>query len=224
MYFYYRAGNMAKVKEVYASIPKGNNRPPQRSAGFYELIAEGHPDGLVKGYDKQEGVHYERVFKNGRLNGPARDLDDKGRSVKEFAFVDGLINGAMKVYQEGKLDEEWTYQNDMTTGTTKQYFPNGKLKCTWTYENDKANGPAVCYNSDGKLESESNYQYGFRRGAQKSYYPEGALWARENYELGELDGRQEYFDRKGIKTEEDLYKEGALIKRELFNEHAKGSS
>lgn len=216
MYFYYRVGDMVKVKAVYPMVPKSKFKSLQRTAGFYELITQTHSDGVIKGLDKDNGIFYERMFKNGRLNGPARDFDEKGHLINAFGFLNGVINGTWKIYRDNKLEQEWTYQEDKAQGTSKQYFADGKLKCTWMYENGKADGPFSCYDPDGRLEWEGAFKDGFRNGIQRTYHSNGKLWALENYKLGDKDGLQQYFDDKGIKTAEGLYKDGVSVMTKLL--------
>lgn len=213
LYAYYRAGNMEKVKFYYEqSLAKGSTLiPTSGGIGFVEMIAVFHPDGVVKKFDLSRKVAYERSFRNGRLDGPARDYDEKGNLLNDFYYVDGLLNGVWKIYRDGRLVSEWPYKDDNVQGVVKEYYSDVRTKCDWVYVDHKAHGPYRCYTEDGKLEYSGSYRSGFKDGEFKTYHRNGPLWAVNRYYLGDLNGEQELYDEKGVKIAESQYNQGVQV-------------
>ncbi len=217
LYGYYRAGDASKVKEMQAKIPKAGISP-LRGIGLASLLAQDHADGEVTGFDPQKMVRYERRFKDGKLEGPARDLNKDGGLLDEFNYSNGLINGPWKVYKRSRLREEWNYKDDMADGVVKQYTPDGRIKCSWTYAEGQANGPYACFYPNGKVQWQGSYKNGFPDGLEQSYYESGVPDTKQQYKLGDIDGQQQYFDENGRIAAEYLYKEGKVIRHKIYRD------
>jgi len=215
LYGYYRAGDTPKVKELQAIIPKGIISP-LRGLGLTALLAQDHADEKVTGFDPQKSIRYERSFMNGRLNGPARDFSKDGQLLNDFNYSDGLINGSWKIYNNGRLQEEWDYKEDMADGFSKQYASDGKLKCSWSFANGQRNGPYTCFYPNGILQWQGYYKIGFLDGLDQSYYENGMLTSKQHYKLGDMDGQQQYFDEKGKIVSEYIYKDGKVVQLKIY--------
>ena len=138
MYFYYRAGDMVKARQVYALLPKSRpqfrsqSQSEKRTAGFYDLIVQTHPDGFIKGFDKDAGIIYERMFKNNRLDGPARDFDDKGHLIN--AHLNLLMGWSMVIGRSIKRE------NLINSGHAKMIWPKVRSRSIFPMANSNVRG------------------------------------------------------------------------------------
>jgi TonB family protein len=96
-------------------------------------------------------------------------------------------NGVVKTYyDDGAIESEISYVNDILDGVTIYYFQNGNVKEEIPFSLGKVNGPHRVYYSNGLLREEKNMAYGVMDGLSKIYHENGALKEALNYENGKL--------------------------------------
>jgi antitoxin component YwqK of YwqJK toxin-antitoxin module len=136
--------------------------------------------------------------------------DEWGDLEGECEMVNGLKNGTFKEYctEEGFIEEETNYKNDIKDGPYKSYYEN-KLVEEGNYVNDKRNGISTCYYENGKTESTVNYINDKRDGVFTSYHENGKIESTQTFSEGNpLDDVVKHFDEEGRLSGEDNYKNG----------------
>jgi TonB family protein len=99
-----------------------------------------------------------------------------------LAFAqEGLIKA---YYDNGKVESEINYSNNVREGEAKFYYENGNIKEERTYANGKVEGLVKKYNPDGKLEEVFNIENGRRQGPTSLYDSAGVYLSDIDFENG----------------------------------------
>ncbi len=86
-----------------------------------------YPDGANKKYYEDGVIREDCSYKNGKLNGPCKHYDVKGRLYQELSYVDGKIDGPNKAYAEdGKIRMDELWSNGQLVGYTS-YNQDGSI-------------------------------------------------------------------------------------------------
>lgn len=138
------------------------------------------------------------AYRNGKLDGIAREYDEKGKVVKGVVFKDG------KPIATGIVDDRGLFQNSW-----REFYPNGNTKAEGRYRNGKRIGKWQFFFIGGELEQEGVFNNrGEYDGDWIWYYPSGAKRITQTYLNGKEDGEfKEYFEDGAIIAQGD-YIEG----------------
>ncbi len=141
-----------------------------------EVKTEYHANGTPK---------ITATYKNGQLEGVAREYDTTGKVVKGIVFKEG------KPVASGIVDDRGLFQD-----TWKEFYPDGKVKAEGRYRNGKRSGKWRFYYPEGELEQEGTFNNkGEYDGDWTWYYPSGAVRITQTYVNGVEDGDfREYFE------------------------------
>ncbi|HAH32049.1 MAG TPA: hypothetical protein DCL44_07025 [Elusimicrobia bacterium] len=121
-----------------------------------------------------------------------------------------IPDGAVKLYEKGKLRTVLIYKNGKANGMAKEYYPAGKIKAEQNWLDDKLDGSYRAYNEDGKINTEAYFKNGKRNGIAKLYYPNGTLLSEINYKDGKMEGTYKDYSKKGVIQSEKVYTNGML--------------
>lgn len=85
-------------------------------------------------------------------------------------------NGIVKdFYPDGQLKTEWRCQNGHLNGVSKLYFENGTVEKESSYADDVRQGVTNSYYESGELKSICNFKDGELDGDHKIFYENGTL-------------------------------------------------
>lgn len=140
-------------------------------------------------------------------------------------------------WENGNLKSELPYKGGKLNGTARWYYEDGTIQLEVHYVDDVIHGPSTRYHDNGRKETEENYEHGLRQGmaveysyagvrAEKMFYVNDTLhgpyrkW-HGNKELqisgefvnGLFDGTWLYFDDYGELIGEGKYKAGSGVQR-----------
>ncbi len=105
--------------------------------------------------------------------------------VAAFPFY--AQNGIVKTYYEdGSIESELSYVNDILDGVSIFYFPNGNIREEISISYGKAQGIHKKYFPNGLIKEERSKKEGMLDGISKIYFENGALKQMLNYENGLL--------------------------------------
>jgi len=109
-----------------------------------------------------------------------------------------------KNYPNGNIMEEYTVNKEQKkNGEYKLYFENGKVKETATYQNDQLIGVRTMYYENGNIETEENYtEPNVLNGEYKTYYDNGQLKLVKIYKNNAIQGTLKVFYPTGKIKEE----------------------
>ena len=93
---------------------------------------------IEKKYDSSVNIWIETPYKNGKVDGIAKEYYEKGKLARETPYKNGKREGIEKWYYEsGNLESEIPHKNDEAHGNLKYYTEDGKLLALLKAENGK---------------------------------------------------------------------------------------
>ncbi len=128
--------------------------------------------------------------------------DDNTKEEPKSINKDGLIK---KYRDDGTLQSEIFYKNNLRDGVSKSYDKEGKLQLQIPYKEGLKNGKAKLFFSNGNLRRETEYSMGKINGTRKTYWSNGSISSSLSYKEGlPANDLQEYMKSGKIKTNEKL--------------------
>ncbi len=110
---------------------------------------------VKKEYYENGKIHFERTFKDGKLQGEYKEFYPNGVLKNVKIFVAGEVEGVTKQYNEnGKLTAELTRdRGQMGWWLTKQYeyYPGGSLKSEYMYNQKTQEGYRKDFYENGQM-------------------------------------------------------------------------
>lgn len=101
------------------------------------------------------------IYKDGNPEGISRDYQKPAILLKEIPYKNGLLDGMVKLFDNGMPIAEIPFKNDSANGVAKYYTSGGVLLHEIPYLKNKVNGTERWYNEkSGKLESEIDWVNG----------------------------------------------------------------
>ena len=187
---------------------------------------DGRLDGPAKNYYKTGGLAAEFTFKNGKLEGDVKHYYEDGQLWAQMHFVDGLLQGEVtEYYEDGKVRKQAFFKDSRQEGAMTR-FDRSKDGPTWIamtgeYRDNKKDGMFKFCGPDGELRSEDSYKEGKLNGKSKSYFTNGSISGEGMYTDGKKDGLfKSYYPDGTLKVERD-YKDGAVQAVRQFNRNGK---
>ncbi len=174
-----------------------------------------HPSG---------GVYRHCEYSNGHLDGPFIELDIKGKTVREIAFVSGKRTSSDVEYFKNRtkkaeysvwitmisqsqddFDSLTFYEPQASKETVRHgeftvYHANGKPQMRGNYERGELSGPSESWYADGQRESLGEYSNGSQTGKWTWWHANGMRKAEAVFRDGQVDGEMLTWDETGNKT------------------------
>jgi len=149
---------------------------------------------------------------------------ENGNIERETIYKNNVYNGIIKFYYDnGNLQSTCIYVDGVQNGETKSYFENGQINIIGLFINDKQEGVSTLFYENGKKHFEANYKNGLLDGLLKGYDENGILQLEINYKSNELDGEyKEYYSNGKIKVY-SLFENGSekIEKSKYYDEMGK---
>jgi len=164
------------------SCNKGNESTPTSNAsiegytatshGNYNKLTSEHPEGSIKEegferngnregtwlkYDKEGNLIGITSYMDGKINGPAIEMNNRGQIIKKQYFKEDVPHGIHGEYKFGRATKEVKYVDGKMNGLYQEFYNDGKPQRTITYENGEMNGPMKYYNDKGEVTLEYTY-------------------------------------------------------------------
>jgi len=120
----------------------------------------------------------------------------------------------LRLHENGVIDEQGAYENDLEIGRWKWWYENGQRKAIGQFENGLEVGTWTWWHENGAVLGEGQYENGEGYGPWKLYHENGNLWKEGNYVGGELSGRWSFYFPSGMVDEEHtgIYEAGVKVK------------
>lgn len=99
----------------------------------------------------------KEFYSQGNQNGLSYEYEKNGliSSIKNFA--NDTIKGLYEVYERGKLDRSYSYDNGKQNGPFKTFYANGSIKSEGFLVNGSANFEKLYYWQNGVISKRENY-------------------------------------------------------------------
>jgi len=173
--------NLKKImKELNIAEPKIKSL--EKEAAFLEIN--------IKNENDKPKLDLVTRFKRWHQNG---QLERQGN------LISGKKDGLWKNWQEdGKIDTEYHYKDDILHGRFYVYYSNGKLEKRGSYLKGKRDSIwEWWYESSEKLQAVKHYKDNEFHGLLSGYYENGSLEVEGNYINGKRDGLWQWWHENG---------------------------
>lgn len=139
----------------------------------------------------------ENYNNKGKQNGLNTAYTQNGLLNLKINYANDAINGIYEVYDNGKLNQTYYYENDKQIGPYKTFYPDGALKTEGYFIDDSYNFEHYNYWQNGTV-------------SRKNYYIEGDLSTSITYDnKGKEENTIDYKNKTGKYT--TVYNNGAII-------------
>ena len=131
---------------------------------FERSYKEGKLHGMSTFYYKNSSsIKEQREYKNDKLDGVYRLLNENGNEYFLEHYKNGLLHGLkrMKKKETQQILVEINYANGKLHGEKREYHREGWLECVRQYQNGQMQS-ALCYDKNGKPKSEFKLGIGWR--------------------------------------------------------------
>jgi antitoxin component YwqK of YwqJK toxin-antitoxin module/Tfp pilus assembly protein PilF len=146
----------------------------------------------------------QEFYNQGKQNGLSYDYHKNGLIYSIKNFTNDTINGLYEVYENGKLDRNYSYEKGKQNGPFKTFYPDGALKSEGFFINGSTNFEKITYWQNGTV-------------LKREQYIEDVLTSSKTYNLkGEKENDVNYKNQKG-KFTESYYNITKQINSELVN-------
>ena len=179
-----------------------NNGKPERINHY----VDGLLDGETFYIDQNGNTTKKETYKNGKKNGPEHIIANN-MLEQENNYVDDVLDGIIKKYNQQNLVEEISYKSGKRDGISKKYLENGSWSET-EYKNDVLNGIARSFYPDKTVAETVNYADNQRNGLAEKFNQKGVRTSSENYKNGKLEGISRKFNEAGELEKVSYYVNG----------------
>ena len=116
-------------------------------------------------YEATGDTNVVETYNKGRFEGPYRVYYENGKLELEANYVNNVMEGEVhKYYETGELMEVVNFQDNEENGPFKEYYANGNVKTEGFYMNgDNEHGLLKMFNENGELVKTMNCQHGVCR-------------------------------------------------------------
>lgn len=138
---------------------------------------EGKQEGLFLLYSTSGILLDEANFKNGERHGLTRQFDpESGKLVVEGSYHNGQMDGVWTQYypNTGSTAMVQTYRDGVLDGPAQQYYEDGQIQVDMNYVNDVPTGPYKAYYSNGQLQADGTLENGEYSDDIKLYAEDGS--------------------------------------------------
>lgn len=149
---------------------------------------------------------------------------EDGKIEREATYKNNVYNGKINFYYEnGNLQESDNYVNGVQDGESRIYFENGQINIIGFYKNDKREGFSTIYYESGIKHYEANFVNDLLEGLIKQYDENGILQYAINYKSNVLDGEYKEFYTNGKVKVYTVFENGIEIhdKAQYYDEMGK---
>lgn len=161
----------------------------QERNGIYFAVNEDNPySGKVTNSYDNDQKKFEKVYKNGELN--------------------GLSTGW---YENGQKKWEAEYKNSKLDGKSAKWYSSGQNQFEKEYADGELNGISIKWYSNGQKKSEIAYKSDQLSGNYKTWYENGQQVVKGKNKSGKMKGNWTYWDSNGNKEQEVEYADGKIV-------------
>lgn len=175
---------------------------------FNQLDNEGNKTGIWRVYFKNGQIKSEISFKGGKMDGLAKEFDNKGKLLNISEMNNGveasdpggvvIIDLYKEYHPNGTVKLIGGFNKGLKSGIFREYALDGELKRAYIYKRDTLM-------SEGMIQAG-----GIFVDEWTNYYEDGSIKSKGNYAAGLKDGKWTYFFRNGKKEQEGVIKKNVL--------------
>ncbi len=175
-----------------------------------EYYSNGIKDGISIQFDRKGKMTLVENYKNGLAHGQTIYYGQFSEiPLSETEFVNGKKTGLFRQYYDnGKIQEESYFKEDLKNGFSKWYNKNGRMIATYQYVNGNFDGVQKTYYENDTVSSVYYFKDNKLSGDSKEYYRNGKVKVAGKYIMGEKDGAWIEYDELGKTQKVTKFKNG----------------
>lgn len=184
---FYRSGELKAEGSYKDNLKVGNWKyfyldGELEQTGSYQ---RGLPNGMWTWYYPNGQTWREEEYLMGREEGMSIEYSDSGTVLAKGNYVDGFRDGKW-FFEINDHREEGRFFEGERTGDWKHYYlDNGQLQFEGKFENNLENGMHVYYYPNGQVKQRGNYQLGEKQGIWEFFTESGYRTISIEYENGQ---------------------------------------
>ena len=171
-------------------------------------INEGKRNGTDTSYFPSGCPYSSQTFVNGVIHGTSTSYFDSTNRIKSKVnhFMGSLYGPFIVFNEKGDTLKYQEYENNLLSGTKKEYYENSKLKKIVEYKAGRISGSQINYDENGNILLEVNYLDGIKHGAWVYYFDDQKVARKEYWNKGLKNGDFITFNRQGDTLSEKYFK------------------
>jgi len=143
-------------------------------------MADSSIHGIYYRFYPSGAVAETATYDKGKRQGVRYLFYENGQIEDELPYRDDILHGTKKHYYDtGGLQLECEVVQGKIQGIFKAYYPNGQVKEEVTFVDDLENGPFTEYHENGKLKTQGAYRNGDKEFGLLSMYDEAGLLVKK---------------------------------------------
>ncbi|GAA4110589.1 hypothetical protein GCM10022393_07740 [Aquimarina addita] len=174
------------------------------------VYQNGKKNGWLRGYDLRiRQLDKEGQYKDDKETGVWKTYHAGGTVHTIETFEKGnKIGESVYYYAGGNPKISILYNNQgQKHGLTTEYYTNGLVAVTGQYEQDVPSGTWKEYYENNKLKESYSYQSGLWHGVYEKYHANGLLATKGMYNQDTRTGIWKYYDEKGNELDNEIIEE-----------------
>lgn len=225
---------------------------PNGTVSSEGLIKNGKPEGFWKSYYVTGVKKSEGRRTNYQLDSIWIFYDQAGDTTEKINYLYGKKNGWYFKYKKDPSRGVYVWSKELLAadkkeGTAFVYFQDGKIQQTFTYNGGKKEGLSKEYDQEGNIITLLEYHNdflvsrerinrtdnkGLKQGDWKEFYPNGSIKSEKTFKDDLMHGYYKEYDNRGKLVLTMLYDNGAIVKSrvedapdiEIVNKHDEGGN
>ncbi|MBK7214801.1 MAG: hypothetical protein IPH88_16205 [Bacteroidales bacterium] len=201
-----RKGNISEQDDKYEHDLLNGSRISYYPSGKKASVQMFKGDSLIKitAYNGKGDIIYQDSLRNNQIY--FKTFFENGATETEGLLKNGFMEGKWKYYYiNGNVQNEFNYQNAMTSGEQRTFHSNGKPNEIYSSDSNYILGEYKKYYSTGTLESKGNFNKNGRDGIFIDYFSNEAVESIAFFDNSTLTGQLLYFTPDGRKDYEEYF-------------------
>lgn len=167
-------------------------------------------EGLFTEYYPGAGRRTERMFRQGRAEGPVIHYHPNGQKRLEGAYVADKPEGAFRTW-DGRGQALATFTMTGGTGKWTEWHENGAKALETSYVDGQEHGVHLAWFPDGKPQREAKYEAGELVGGEKIWSAPGKKQREGQYQKGRKTGTWRFYDAQGTLERIDVFDDDSRV-------------
>lgn len=138
-----------------------------------------------------------------------------GNKFCECIYVNGVLHGQFKHYQNGKLHATCDYKNGIKNGVHMIYDNNMSMVSFTTYKHNLKNGLYQKSYDNGIIEYVGEYKNDLRNGQWVRFYENGTICGEIMYRFGKIIGIYKLWDKNGKVVLHEIYDDNGILQKKI---------
>jgi antitoxin component YwqK of YwqJK toxin-antitoxin module len=138
-----------------------------------------------------------------------------GNKFCECNYINGVIHGQFKHYENGKLRAVCDYTNGIKNGVHTLYDNNMNMVSFTSYKHNMKNGLYQKSYANGIIEYVGEYKNNLRHSQWIRFYENGTICGEIMYSFGKIVGQYKLWDKNGKIVLHEIYDNTGILQKKI---------